>query len=52
MHFRHREDKEAFNSEYNQQSRIEAFFSKLKRRFGPVKNRIGTMRRTEVWMRS
>jgi hypothetical protein len=30
----------------------EAFFSNVKRRFGPsVKSRIGAMRRREVWMR-
>ena len=51
MHFRYRKDKEAFLGEYNQQRRIEAFFSRFKRRFGPVKSRIGTMRRKEVWMK-
>jgi len=51
MHFRYRRDREAFNSEYNQQRRIEAFFSRFKRRFGPVRSCIGTMRRREVWMR-
>jgi transposase len=52
MMFRYRKDQEAFHREYNQQRRAEAFFSKFKRRFGPVKSRIGTMRRREVWMRS
>lgn len=51
MQFRYRKDKEAFLKEYNQQRRIEAFFSRFKRRFGPVKSRIGTMRRREVWMK-
>lgn len=52
MHFRYRKDMEAFHEEYNQQRRAEAFFSKMKRRFGPsVRSRIGTMRRREVWMR-
>lgn len=51
MQFRYRQDKEAFLKEYNQQRRIEAFFSRFKRRFGPVKSRIGTMRRKEVWVK-
>jgi len=52
MHFRFRKDREAFDSEYNQQRRAEAFFSKMKRRFGSsIRSRIGTMRRREVWMR-
>jgi transposase len=52
MMFRYRKEPVAFLQEYNQQRRAEAFFSKFKRRFGPVKSRIGTMRRREVWMRS
>jgi transposase len=52
MMFRHKQDPERFLKEYNQQKRIEAFFSNMKRRFGPsLKSRIGTMRRKEVWMR-
>jgi transposase len=52
MQFRYRKDKEAFHEEYNQQRRAEAFFSKMKRRFGSsVRSRIGTTRRREVWMR-
>lgn len=51
MQFRYREDPTRFLKEYNQQRRIEAFFSKFKRRFGPVKSRIGTMRRKEVWLK-
>lgn len=49
MHFRQRQDPVRFLKEYNQQRRIEAFFSRFKRRFGSVKSRIGTMRRKEVW---
>jgi transposase len=52
MVFRYRKDSEAFLKEYNQQRRIEAFFSNMKRRFGQsVKSRTGTMRRKDVWMR-
>jgi transposase len=51
MMFRYRKEPERFLKEYNQQRRIEAFFSKYKRRFGSVKSRIGTMRRKEVWMK-
>lgn len=52
MHFRYRKDPEDFRREYNQQRRAEAFFSRMKRRFGSsVRSRIGTMRRREVWMR-
>jgi transposase len=52
MHFRYRQDQDVFLREYNQQRRAEAFFSKMKRRFGSsIRNRIGTMRRREVWMR-
>jgi len=51
MMFRCRKEPEAFLKEYNQQRRAEAFFSKFKRRFGPVRSRIGTMRRKEVWMK-
>lgn len=52
MHFRYRGDKKAFLREYNQQRRIEVFFSKLKRRFGSsLRSRIGTTRRREVWLR-
>jgi transposase len=51
MIFRYRKGPEPFLKEYNQQRRAEAFFSKFKRRFGPVKSRIGTMRRKEVWMK-
>jgi transposase len=52
MMFRHKKDPDGFLREYNQQRRAEAFFSNMKRRFGPsVKSRIGTMRRREVWMR-
>ena len=51
MIFRYRKGPELFLKEYNQQRRAEAFFSKLKRRFGPVKSRNGTMRRKEVWMK-
>jgi transposase len=51
MMFRYRKGPEAFLTEYNQQRRAEAFFSKFKRRFGPVKSRIGTMRCNEVWMK-
>jgi transposase len=52
MHFRYRRDQEGFLREYNQQRRAEAFFSKMKRRFGSsIRSRIGTMRRREVWMR-
>ena len=48
MHFRYRQDQKAFRKEYNQQRRAEAFFSKLKRRFGSsIRSRIGTMRRRE-----
>jgi transposase len=46
--FGYREDPTQFLKEYNQQRRIEAFFYKFKRRFGPVKSRIGTMQRKEV----
>lgn len=50
--FRYRKEPEAFLKEGNQQRRAEAFFSNMKRRFGPsVKSRVGTMRRKEVWMR-
>jgi len=41
---------DSFLREYNQQRRIEAFVSRLKRRFGPVNIRIGTIRRKEVWI--
>ncbi len=52
MHFRYRQDQGAFLSEYNQQRRAEAFFSKMKRRFGSsIRSRVGTMRRREVWVR-
>ena len=52
MHFRYRQNQGAFLSEYNQQRRAEAFFSKMKRRFGQsIRSRFGTMRRREVWMR-
>ena len=52
MQFRCRKDPEGFHREYNQQRRAEAFFSKMKRRFGSsIRSRIGTMRRREVWMR-
>jgi hypothetical protein len=52
MIFRYKKEPEAFLREYNQQRWVEAFFSNIKRRFGPsVKSRIGTMRRREVWMR-
>jgi transposase len=51
MRFRYRQDKDAFLREYNQQRRIEAFFSRFKGRFGPVKSRVGTMRRKEIWMK-
>lgn len=52
MQFRCREDPARFLREYNQQKRAEAFFSKMKRRFGSsIRSRIGTMRRREVWMR-
>ncbi|MFH1579766.1 MAG: hypothetical protein ABIE25_06375 [Thermoplasmatota archaeon] len=52
MHFRYRQDQEGFLREYNQQRRAEAFFSKMKRRFGSsIRSRNGTMRRREVWMR-
>jgi len=52
MHFRYRQDQGRFLKEYNQQRRIEAFFSRFKRRFGPsLRNRVGTMRRKEVWMK-
>ena len=49
--FMFRKDPEPFLKEYNQQRRIEAFFSKFKRRFGPVKSRIGAMLRKEVWVK-
>ena len=52
MHFRYRHGQERFLKEYNQQRRVEAFFSRLKRRFGPsLRSRIGTMPRKEVWLR-
>jgi transposase len=52
MHFIYQKDKEAFLDGYNQQRRVEGFFSRFKRRFGTsVKSRIGTMQRKEVWMR-
>jgi transposase len=51
MLMRHRDEPDEFRREYNQRWRAEAYFSKLKRKFGPVKSRIGTMRRKEIWMR-
>jgi len=52
MIFSYRKEPEAFLKEYNQQRRVEAYFSNMKRRFGhSVKSRIGTTRRKEVWMR-
>jgi hypothetical protein len=51
MMFMFRKDPEPFLKEHNQQRRIEAFFSKFKRRFGPVKSRIGAMLRKEVWVK-
>jgi transposase len=43
---------EDFLKEYNQQRRVEAFFSEMKRRLGSsIRSRIGAMRRREVWMR-
>ena len=51
MLLRHREDPEGLANEYNLRWRHEAFFSKLKRRFGPPKGRNGMMRCREVWMR-
>jgi hypothetical protein len=51
MQLEHREDREGFANEYNQRWRAEALFPKLKRRFGPLGSRNGTMRRREAWMR-
>ncbi|MFY9605410.1 MAG: transposase [Thermoplasmata archaeon] len=51
MLLRHREDPEGLANEYNLRWRHEAFFSKLKRRFGPPKSRNRMMRCREVWMR-
>jgi len=51
MHFRYRQDQQSVLKEYHQPRRIEAFFSRYKRRFGSFRSRIGTKRCREVWVK-